>query len=329
MTQYTVDSSAEVLVDLEDKRSIRVLHVDDDAGILKITKQCLEMDGAFLVDTALSVEEALTKLAKEKYDVVVSDYQMPEKDGLEFLNALREKGNAIPFIMFTGKGKEEIAIKALNLGADQYISKTGNPETVYFELAHSIRKTAKARENELCLHQITDNMRDIVVLTNLQGNILYASPSHKRVLGYRPEELLNKCIIDWVHPDDAEKIRKVAREFRESPSETRTEARVRHADGHYLWLEIIGSPVTDHQKRVAGVVMNSRDITERKKAELEFQESEKKYRELTDQLPEIVYEIDDKGRLTFVNKEGFRATGYSPENLEKGLNILQMVADED
>jgi DNA-binding response OmpR family regulator len=69
----------------------------------------------------------------------VSDYEMPKKDGLMFLKELRDRKNEIPFILFTGKGKEEVAVKALNLGADGYINKQGNPETVYGELKHTIQ----------------------------------------------------------------------------------------------------------------------------------------------------------------------------------------------
>ena len=85
------------------KAPTRVLSVDDDSGFLKITKQILEVRDAFQVDTALSVDEALNKLKKTTYDAVVSDYQMPGKDGLQFLKELRESGNTIPFIIFTGK----------------------------------------------------------------------------------------------------------------------------------------------------------------------------------------------------------------------------------
>src|SRR5271157_1257874 len=154
MEEHVVESSAKLVLDLNDK--IRVLHVDDDSGILKIAKQCLEMEGPLQVDTALSVEEALVKLKNGNYDIVVSDYQMPGKDGLDFLKTLRTKGNTIPFIMFTGKGREEVAIRALNMGANQYLNKLGETETVYTELAHSITelaKTGKAEEKQSELEQ--------------------------------------------------------------------------------------------------------------------------------------------------------------------------------
>jgi DNA-binding NtrC family response regulator len=115
------------------------LHVDDDRPILEISKQILIDIDSFEIDNACCVDEAFKKLSTGQYDVVVSDHEMPQKNGLDFLKELREKNNHIPFILFTGKGREEVAIKALNLGADGYHNKQGSPETVYGELAHSIK----------------------------------------------------------------------------------------------------------------------------------------------------------------------------------------------
>jgi len=112
---------------------------------LKIAKQCLEIQGAFQVDTASTVEEAIGRMEKEDYDVIVSDYQMPGKDGLEFLREVRQNGNTIPFVIFTGKGREEVAMKALKLGADQYLNKNGDPETVFAELAYAVRRAAERK----------------------------------------------------------------------------------------------------------------------------------------------------------------------------------------
>ncbi len=138
MTESVIEFPVEAIVDSSEEVPVQVLHVDDEVGFLKVAKQCLEMHGALRVETALSVDEAMKKMEKKTYDVVVSDYQMPEKDGLDFLKELREKDKTVSFIMFTGRGREEVAIRALNLGADRYIHKTGDPETVYGELAHSI-----------------------------------------------------------------------------------------------------------------------------------------------------------------------------------------------
>ena len=125
------------------------MHVDDDQPFQEITKlMLLDLNSCFEIDQAFCVDEGLKKLSVSSYDVVVSDYEMPQKDGLEFLKELRVKNNSIPFILFTGKGREEVAIKALNLGADGYYNKLGSPRTVFGELAHGIQQSVTARRNE-------------------------------------------------------------------------------------------------------------------------------------------------------------------------------------
>src|ERR1039457_592650 len=80
------------------KSIIHVLHVDDDPSILEISKQILMDMGSFEIEEACYVDEAFEKLSTGQYDVVVSDYEMPRKSGLEFLKELREQNNQIPFI---------------------------------------------------------------------------------------------------------------------------------------------------------------------------------------------------------------------------------------
>ena len=74
------------------------------------------------------MDEALQKIDQYPYDVIVSDYQMPEKDGIELLKQVRATRPSLPFILFTGRSREEIAIQALNEGADFYIQKAGDPK---------------------------------------------------------------------------------------------------------------------------------------------------------------------------------------------------------
>lgn len=98
----------------------------------------MEMDARFDVDHACSVDEAFSKLKCKRYDVIVSDYVMPQKSGLQFLKELREAKNEIPFILFTIEPIEEVAINALNIEVEGYFCKMGKAETVYRELTHGI-----------------------------------------------------------------------------------------------------------------------------------------------------------------------------------------------
>jgi len=124
---------------------IPVLHVDDDEDFLIISKRNLEKQGSFQIETALSVKEALEKIGQKSFDIIVSDYQMLGRSGLDFLKELKNSGNDVPFFLFMGESREEIAIEALNLGADRFFNKNGNPKLVYVELAHGIRELVKAK----------------------------------------------------------------------------------------------------------------------------------------------------------------------------------------
>ncbi|NMB79332.1 MAG: response regulator [Methanomicrobiales archaeon] len=93
---------------------ISVLYVDDDPTHRDIAKLYLEKDREFSVETVVSARDALTKENLAGYDAIVSDYQMPAIDGIEFLQSLRAAGNNVPFILFTGRGREEVVIRAFN-----------------------------------------------------------------------------------------------------------------------------------------------------------------------------------------------------------------------
>ena len=125
---------------------IRILAVDDEPDLGHLSKEFLEMTGDIKVDTVTSVREARAALSSSRYDAIVSDYQMEEEDGIHFLKSLRASGDQIPFILFTGKGREEVVIEALNNGADSYLQKGGLPAPMYVELEHRIRTAVRKRQ---------------------------------------------------------------------------------------------------------------------------------------------------------------------------------------
>jgi len=91
-----------------------ILCVDDEVFLLDLCKLFLEKGGELQIDTASSAAEGLNKLKELLYDAIISDYEMPGMNGVEFLKTVRASGNMIPFIIFTGRGREEVVIEALN-----------------------------------------------------------------------------------------------------------------------------------------------------------------------------------------------------------------------
>ena len=137
---------------------MRVLYVDDEAGLLEVGKLFLEMDGEISVETVLSASAALESLKKQSFDAIVSDYQMPVMDGIAFLKQVRSRFDTIPFILFTGRGREEVVIEALNEGADFYLQKGGHPNALYAELSHKIHQAVSRTRAEKELRSSRENL---------------------------------------------------------------------------------------------------------------------------------------------------------------------------
>ena len=116
-----------------------VLHVDDDPQLLGLSEEFLPReDDRLVVETASDPTAAVERIQRTDYDAVISDHQMPGLTGLELLERIRDHGHELPVIMFTGKGREAVASEALNLGADRYLQKGGDPTAQYTVLADAV-----------------------------------------------------------------------------------------------------------------------------------------------------------------------------------------------
>jgi PAS domain S-box-containing protein len=350
MSEIALASS--IVVDLNEK--IRVLHVDDDSASLNITKRCLEIEAPLEIDTAMSVDEALAKLEKEKYDVVVSDYQMPIKDGLEFLKELREKGNKIPFIVFTGKGREEVAIRALNLGADQYLNKTGDPETVYCELAHAIlgvaeRKRAQEGKTyaETALKKVGEKYEhlfnsalDGILINEPDGTISSLNPTAARMLGYgSPEELIGKPAVELFA--DPEVRSRVLKELIVKESLRDCELLWKKKDGTLIEVLVNITVEKDEKGNLLRTEGIFREVTDKEKAERSLAESEQKLRAVVHGSPIPTFYIDKYHKVVYWNGALEKYSGIKGEDVigtdrhwmafyqEKRPCMADLVLDED
>ncbi|MGY5874842.1 MAG: PAS domain S-box protein [Candidatus Thorarchaeota archaeon] len=185
--------------------SISVLMVDDDVDLLRIASELLKReDPDFRIDKASSVKEAVSLLENSSYDCVVSDYMMPEVDGLTFLEKIREGGREIPFIIFTGRSREEVAINALNLGATRYVTKGGDPKSQYAELAHIIRTAVEHSHVERELSSVIENIPIGMHMYHLEPDdrLVFsgANPAADQLLGVDNSQFVGKTIEDAFPP---------------------------------------------------------------------------------------------------------------------------------
>ncbi len=119
---------------------MKVLFVDDEPDLLELGKIFLQKEKPRLeIDTAPSPIEGIEKLDQDEYDAIISDYDMPKMDGLEFYQNLQQNGHSeLPFIVFTGSGKDDLEEKAQQIGVDEYMRKGGNPKSKFSKLAEKV-----------------------------------------------------------------------------------------------------------------------------------------------------------------------------------------------
>jgi PAS domain S-box-containing protein len=158
------------------------------------------------------------------------------------------------------------------------------------------------RHSEARFRSIVQNSSDLVAILDAAGNVRYISPKVEEILGHKPEAWLGKSAFDFVHVEDREEIARVFTNRAGAPGPgVPREFRLVHTDGRWLQFEAVSNNLLD-DPAIAGIVINARDITERKRSEQRLRESEAKYRSLTENLEQCIFLKDNQLRFVAGNK---------------------------
>jgi PAS domain S-box-containing protein len=257
-----------------------LLFVDDEPALCEISRLFLENLGDFRVTTANSALEGLGLLEREPFDAIISDYQMPGMDGIAFLKAVRERYEEIPFILFTGRGREEVVIQAIKHGVDYYVQKGGDPKSQFAELRHMVRTAIERRAaerafraSELRYRTLIQQSSDVIRIIDADGRIAYESDSSQRLLGYPPGFTLGRSPFEFIHPDDRTTVRQALNEvFERRNRGVPTPFRIRKADGEYIAVEATATNLLGVEG-VDGIVVATRPVEDRRRVEEALRES--------------------------------------------------------
>ncbi|MDD1693124.1 MAG: PAS domain S-box protein [Methanoregula sp.] len=306
-----------------------LLYVDDEPGLLEIGKLFLEGNGDFTVTTVPAAGEGLTRLAEQKFDAIVSDYQMPEMDGIEFLKEVRKSYGDIPFILFTGRGREEIVIDAINNGVDFYLQKGGDAKAQFAELAHKIRQAITRRQAEFALSESEKRLTDFI---NFLPDATFAIDTDSKVIawnraieemtGIAARDILGKGDYEYALPfygtrrtilvdlifEPEERIAEYYSNILRDGHTLSAETDLPHPKGTPIYVLAKASPLYNREGEITGSIEAIRDITDRKKSEEELRAaneqlaaSGEELRAQYDELSESEKRIrDTESRLNFM-----------------------------
>jgi PAS domain S-box-containing protein len=297
---------------------INVLHVDDDPAITELTATFLKReDDRFRVQTATSADEGLEMITDCRPDCIVSDFDMPGTEGIEFLRAVRREFPSLPFILFTGKGSEAVASDAIAADVTDYLRK--GTETERYKLLTNRICNAVAARHEAERADRHERLMDLTERTDSIGSFQLDTETGALFLTSGLRDVMElpagadpslETAIDLFHPDDREHIRQAIDSASQTEAQTQGSYRVETPDGErrIVGVTLKSAAAEADDRTVYGVVS---DITDRRERKQQLRE----YGTIVDALADPVYVIDETGRFTHVNDEFVELVGYERETI--------------
>jgi PAS domain S-box-containing protein len=299
-----------------------VLYVDDEPMLLELAKIFLEQTGDFRVDTLTSAPAALDILDRTSYDCIISDYQMPVMDGIVFLKTVRSRGNALPFIIFTGKGREEVVIEALNSGADFYLQKGGDPKAQFAELAHKIRQAIGIRRAQKTMqdlvqgapipefvidasHRVIFWNRALEEYSGIAASDIVGTTDHWKAFYASPRPCLADLIVD-------ENIDGIARWYAGKQAKSIGRPDILEATDYFptikggTWLYFTAALLRDPSGNITGAIETLQDVTSIRNKEEEVLAAYEQMQAAFEQAKTSELALNNQNKLLETSEQRYR-----------------------
>jgi PAS domain S-box-containing protein len=288
--------------------TISVLHVDDEPEFATTAASFLERhDDRFDVETATSASAAIERLAAGDLDCIVSDYEMPGMNGIELLESVRQDHPSLPFVLYTGRGSEEIASDAISAGVTDYLHKeTGTSQ--YTLLANRVanaveqyRSRRALEESQKRLSLFIEQSALGVIEYNEEFEIVRLNEAGEEILGYTEAELRGETWEKLVTENSYENVDAVTDALMEARGGFHSVDENVRKDGERIVCEWHNRVVTDDGEVVA-IFSQFQDVTERIEHERELEATRRRLEAILENTTMPMFMKDDEGRYIFVNQ---------------------------
>src|SRR6059036_1831718 len=302
---------------------VRVLMVEDVADDAALIERELRRAGitgaARRVDSERAYREALQTFAP---DMILTDHSLPTFGAADALRIALLAAPDTPVIVVTGSLDEETAAEYIKAGAADYVVKhhlerVGPAVLRALDLRRARAEQARAeearRQGEERFRALIEHGADVVALVAPDGTLLFASHSIERLLGFAPAELVGRPAFERVHPDDLPRINAALRDIVARPgTPAGLELRWRHKDGSWRHIDAVAVDRLA-EPAVGAIVVNFRDVSERRTAEAALRESEERYRTLVEGVRDIIFALSPEGTIASLNPAFETITGWRRE----------------
>lgn len=296
-----------------DGSAISVLHVDDDLDLAELVSTYLErVDERLSVATTSDPESALERVRNRDVDAIVSDYDMPEMNGLELLDEVRSIDENLPFVLFTGKGNEAIASEAIRRGVTDYLQKQSGTEQ-YEVLANRVTNAverqqarAQARRDQAAMNAAWDG----IGILDEEGRFTYVNDAYTAVMGFDRQEMLGRPWAEFYPDGDSQVYDEILPTARDAGIWT-GETTLQRADGETFFAAHAVASLDDGE-----VVCVLRDLTDREEHARELQHERDRFRLFVEGVDEYAFlMLDPEGYVTSWNEGARQIMGYEGDEI--------------
>jgi len=288
--------------------SVHILLIEDDPAHAELIQRAFEDRGATArLSVAHKLEEARTHIRNSRPDLIIADWRLPDGDSRELLTDEHNSSNP-PVIIMTSYGSERNAVDAIKAGALDYIVKSSESMTDMPHIAERAIQQWKAlleqermqnalAESEAQFRLLAENSSDMITRHDTNLKILYASPACRSLLGYEPEELIGEPVFPYIHPEDAKQLLEFLSASRKNEITRAIPYRALRKNGEYIWLETTARIIYSQNREVVEYQASSRDISERREAQVALQHALTNLQEAYDKTIEgwvIALDLRDK-----------------------------------